>query len=96
MRPPIFAEAAYFTARHRQDAKAARLSLKQAQGGLTEKHTRLRAEAAVLLAEGKFVESAEKARAGQAQAGKSWDKGGAAAEKDWLREPLQHTNAPDA
>lgn len=89
VRPMLYAEAAYFTAHHRQDAVAARHLLQSASGGMTEAHTRLRAEAAVLLAEGRFVESAEKARAGLAQAEKSWDKGGAAAEKEWLAELLQ-------
>lgn len=95
-RPMIFAEAAYFTARYRQDAAAARALLEQAQGSVIEKHSRLRAEAAVLLAEGKPVESAEKARAALLEVNKSWDKGGAAAEKDWLMELLQHAKAPDA
>ncbi|MDW8328200.1 MAG: hypothetical protein RMK99_16685 [Anaerolineales bacterium] len=95
-RPMIFAEAAYFAARYRQDTHAARMLLEQAQGGFIEKHSRLRAEAAVLLAEGKPVESAEKARAALVEAGKSWDKGGAAAEKDWLMELLKRTDAPDS
>jgi hypothetical protein len=95
-RPMIFAEAAYFTARHQQDAAAARLLLEQAQGDHIEPHSRLRAEAAVLLAEGKLVESAEKARLGLLEADKSWDKGGSAAEKDWLMDLLQRTNTPDA
>lgn len=95
-RPMIFAEAAYFTARYRQDAAAARALLEQAQGNIIEKHSRLRAEAAVLLAEGKPVESAEKARAALLEVNKSWDKGGAAAEKDWLMELLQDAKAPGA
>lgn len=93
VRPMIFAEAAYFTARHRQNASTARQLLPSASGGMLEAQTRLRAEAAVLLAEGRFVESAEKARAGLAHVHKSWDKGGALAEQDWLAEILHRAEA---
>jgi len=87
-RPMIFAEAAYFTAHHRQEATAARQFLASAFGGLVESYTRLRAEAAVLLAEGRFAEAADRARAGLAQVSKSWDKGGAASETEWLTDIL--------
>lgn len=86
VRPMLFAEAAYFMAFHRQDAATARRFLQSASGGLMEPHTRLRAEAAVLLAEDQPVQSIERARAGLAQADRGWDRGGAMAEKDWLAE----------
>jgi hypothetical protein len=57
LRPSVLIEAAYFTARHRNDAAAARALLEQARGGLVEPYTRARAEAAVLLAEGRPAEA---------------------------------------
>jgi len=84
-RPAVLLEAAYFTARYRQEAAGARALLDQARGGTVEAHSRLRAEAAVLWAEGRRDEAADQARAGLAAASKSWDKGGTTAEQDWLR-----------
>jgi Zn-dependent protease len=91
-RPALLTEAAYFTAAHRRDAGAARKWLAQAQGGMVETHTRLRAEAAVLLAEGKSVEAAETARAGLETVSRSVDQGGAIAERDWLEALLNEAH----
>ncbi len=67
MRPAMLAEAAYFTARHRGDAVTARAYLEQTNGSaLVEAYTRHRAEAAVLLAEGRAQESRAAAEAGLA------------------------------
>lgn len=96
VRPMLFAEAAYFHAFHQHNASAARQFLPSATGGMLEAHTRLRAEAAVLLAEGRFVESVEKARAGLAGVEKSWDKGGALAEQEWLAEIVHRAEAQAA
>jgi Zn-dependent protease len=56
------AEAAYFAARHRGDAVSARHWLEGARGGLLEDHARLRAEAALLHAEGHHAAAATRAR----------------------------------
>lgn len=88
-RPALFAEAAYYAARHRADAVEARASLEKARGGMLDTHTRQRAEAAVLLVEGKTVEAAEKARAALAELSRSADKGGAVAEREWLQAIVQ-------
>jgi hypothetical protein len=62
------AEAAFFRARYRGDPAGGRRWLEGARGGLLEEHARLRAEAAVLLAEGRRAEAAERARAALAAA----------------------------
>lgn len=65
LRPAVLAEAAYFTARHRGEAVAARGYLDQlgAARGI-EAYTRRRAEAAVLHAEGQHAEARAAAEAG--------------------------------
>jgi len=77
-------ETAYFEARHRHNAVAARQWLDQAPKDGVEPQTYLRAEAAVLLAEGHYKEAAIIAKAGLVVLPKSTDRGGAIAEKDWL------------
>jgi len=62
----LFTEAAYFTARHRGDARAARSWLGFAHGGPVQGYTRARAEAAVLCAEGRGLEGRQRAVAGLA------------------------------
>jgi hypothetical protein len=81
-------EKAYFEARHRHEALEARRWLDQASQGTVEQQTRLRAEAAVLLAEGRHKEAAEKAIAGLDVLPQSADPGGAIAEKEWLESIL--------
>jgi Peptidase family M50 len=83
-RAVIFLESAYFLAFHRHDASAARSALDIATGGIAEKPTWLRAEAAVLLAEGQYEEAASKARAGLELLPQILDRGGAIAEEEWL------------
>ena len=83
-REGIFLESAYFEAFHRGDAEAARDDLDLAWGGLAERQTRLRAEAAVLLAEGREEEAAAKAQEGLELIPTSIDRGGAIAEEEWL------------
>jgi hypothetical protein len=66
-RPALYREAAYFFARHRGDAPAARAFLKESTGGLmVRRHNVLRAEAAVLLAEGNYEASLQRASEGLA------------------------------
>jgi hypothetical protein len=66
-RPGLYREAAYFIARHRGDAQAARAFLKESTGGLVvRRYNVLRAEAAVLLAEGNYKASLQRASEGLA------------------------------
>jgi hypothetical protein len=90
LHPAILLEAAYFEGRYRHNAAVAREWLQQAQGGQVEQQTRLRAEAAVLWAEGRFADAATKAKEGLAVLPQSADPGGAIAEGDWLRDILMN------
>lgn len=87
-RSSITLEAAYFEARHQGDAPAARAWLEESgnPGWPIEPQTRLRAEAAVLLAEGEPEEAKERAAEGLEKVGDSTVPGIARAEKDWLQE----------
>jgi hypothetical protein len=88
-RPALFLEAAYFTARHSGDAIAARAFLAQGKGGaIIEPCTRLRAEAAVLLAEGDRIAAQQRATEAFAAIDCRRDSLGASVEADWLREIL--------
>ena len=62
----LFTEAAYYAARHRADARAARALLGLADGGDVVDFLRARAEAAVLCAEGRGLEGRQRAVAGLA------------------------------
>ena len=62
----LFTEAAYYAARHRGDARAARALLGLADGGDVVDYLRARAEAAVLCAEGRALEGRQRAVAGLA------------------------------
>jgi acyl-CoA thioesterase FadM len=65
VRPALLIEAAYFTARHRGDAVAARAYLQESKSSsVVEAYTRRRAEAAVLHAEGRVEEARAAAEAG--------------------------------
>ena len=60
----LFNEAAYYAARHRGDARAARSWLGLAEAGTVLEYMRARAEAAVLCAEGRGLEGRQRAVAG--------------------------------
>jgi len=62
----LFTEAAYYAARHRGDARAARALLGLADGGDVVDYLCARAEAAVLCAEGRGLEGRQRAVAGLA------------------------------
>jgi hypothetical protein len=62
----LFSEAAYYAARHRGDARAARVWLGLAEGWTVVDYHRARAEAAVLCAEGRQLEGRQRAVAGLA------------------------------
>jgi hypothetical protein len=73
-RPVIYLEAAYYTARYRADAAAARAYLEQSKGGLLVKpHSEMLAEAAVLLAERNHVLALDRARGALASIQRSGD-----------------------
>jgi hypothetical protein len=87
-RPALLLEAAFFLARHRRDVVAARARLEQARGGHAERYTRLRAEAAILWAEGRYAEAAAKAEAGLAAIPRAAAHGNAVLESEWLNSIL--------
>jgi hypothetical protein len=87
----LLLEAAFFEARHRHNVAAARAWLEQAQGGHAERFTRLRAEAAILWAEGRYAEAAVKAEAGLEAIPRSAACGSAVLESEWLNSILAET-----
>jgi len=91
-REGIFVEAAYFEGRYRKNAVAARRWFDLLEAGKSEKHTLLRAEAAVLLTEGRIAEATSKAEDALKAVTLSKDPGGALAEADWLRGILAELN----
>src|SRR5262249_55294630 len=90
-RPALLLEAAFFDARYRHDVPAARAWLEQAQGGHAERPTRLRAEAAILWAEGRYAEAAVLAEAGLAAIPRSAPHGSAITESEWLNAILMES-----
>lgn len=90
VRPGLLLEAAWFEAAVRGDAGAARRWLDAAgEGALVQKHARLRAEAAVLAAEGKPAEAAERAAQARHLLRQDIDAGTVAAQIEWLEELLE-------
>lgn len=94
LKQAVYLEAAFYQAACRKQAQPARQFFQRGGGALTEKHTLLRSEAAVLFAEGNFSEA--RARIAQAQPlfEHAFDAGGARAEKDWLDRYIDW-NLPD-
>lgn len=84
LKQAIYLEAAFFQAACRKQPQPARQFFQRGGGALTEKHTLLRSEAAVLFAEGRFSEAREKFSKAQPLFESAFDVGGAQAEKDWL------------
>src|SRR5262245_8166473 len=80
-RPDLLLEGAYYEGYHRKDAAAARLWLGRVRPGQGEPSTRLRAEAAVLFAEGRYAEALRQAEAALIAALQSVSFAG---EADWL------------
>ncbi|MBI4926426.1 MAG: hypothetical protein HY835_01580 [Anaerolineae bacterium] len=81
----ISLENAFFLAAHRQDATSAQSYLSAAKGALVEKHSMLRAEVAVLWAQGKMDEAQDLARQFDQLASRSIDRGSAIAEREWVQ-----------
>jgi hypothetical protein len=84
IRDAILLEKAYFEAFHRQIA-AARTWLTQVKGNEVERHTRWRAEAAVLFVERNYSDAAAKTKDALAAVPQSRDRGGSLTETDWLQ-----------
>ena len=87
MRPVVFVELAFFEAYFRHDPVAARAYLDQGlvPGSLVERSHQLRAEAAVLLVEGRREEAHSRASVGLAALARSRDSGTARVEREWLQ-----------
>jgi hypothetical protein len=97
--PAVLVESAFFEARYRHNAVAARRRLEQVPRDSRELHTYLRAESALLLAEGRAAEAAAAAEAGLAALPQSKDPGGALAEGELLAGILRDSRsrvAPDS
>src|SRR5262245_22137768 len=86
--PALIIEGAYLAGFHQRDALMARQLLLRAGTMGFEMQTRLRAEAAVAMAEGNIAQAIALAEAGLAIAPFSTDPGGKMAEIDWLKELL--------
>lgn len=83
----LYWEAAYYTARYREQPQLARHWLQRAQPGfLDEDQSYARAKAAILLAEGNNIEAVYWIDKGLALVDQSLEPGTAKAEKDWLQE----------
>lgn len=93
LRPNIMLEAAYFVARYYRNATVASAWLKRARGGSVEEGARLRAEATVLLIQGKHDEARALAMEGLVALKLSSYAGIAHMEEDWLREVLRETES---
>lgn len=90
MRSQVLLEAAFFQAYFHHDAGEARTFFSEARPEkVLEKHLPLRAEAAILLAEGENEGAKEKARKSLEALGKSFDTGTAKLEKEWLEEIVE-------
>lgn len=85
----VHVEAAFFEGLHRRDAAEARRHFDLVPEGDQEEHTRKRGEAAVLLAEQRYVEAVAAAEAAIAAAARSRDPGGAIAETEWVEDVLR-------
>jgi hypothetical protein len=85
MRHGLALESAYYQARYCQDSILGRAWLERGGEDLFGPHTRLRAEAAVLLAEGERELAVRKAREGLGATAEFYDRGLAEAEVEWLQ-----------
>ena len=85
MRHGLALEAAYYYAFHCQNPIQGQAWLRRGRESLFGPHTRLRAEAAVLVAEGQPEFAAQKAREGLGAVVKCYDRGLAEAEAEWMR-----------
>jgi hypothetical protein len=89
--PGVYVEAAYFTARYRDDATTARSFLNQSQSKGIPRHDRLRAEAAVLLAEGQFEAAHARATEGLAALKTAKENYITEVDEEWLQDLILRT-----
>jgi hypothetical protein len=85
-----YVETAYYQGYHRGDAEEGRHWLQRVQREGVEEHTWLRAEAALLGAEGKVAEALALVERALEAVPRSKDPGGSIAEKDWLERMRSH------
>ncbi len=85
IRHDLALEAAYYQARVCQDPVRGQAWLKRGREGLFGPHTRLRAEAAIRMAERQAAPAAQKAREGLKAAAEFYDRGLAEAETEWMQ-----------
>ncbi len=88
IRPNFALEAAYFEARYHANPEAARRWLAQTKGGIVDRCTRARVEAAVLLAEGKRDEARACIQTGLSSVKDAMYMGTGRLEEAWLKELL--------
>jgi hypothetical protein len=86
----VYVETAYYEGYHRGDAQEARHWLWRVLREGVEEHTWLRAEAAVLGAEGRAAEALALVERALDAVSRSKDKGGSIAERDWLERMRGH------
>jgi hypothetical protein len=89
-RRSIYVETAYYESYHRGDAEQGRHWLQRASREGVEEHTWLRAEAALLGAEGKVGEALALIERALEAVPRSKDPGGSIAERDWLERMRNH------
>lgn len=85
LKQTAYLEQAFFLALYRGDASAAEHFWRESAGALVEKSTLLRAEAALLFAQGQHQKARQKAEQAIRHATQSFDRGTAVAEQEWLQ-----------
>ncbi|MCS6992693.1 MAG: hypothetical protein N2117_03925 [Anaerolineales bacterium] len=85
LKQAVYLEQAFFLALYREDTNAADTFFRKSAGALVEKSTLLRAEAALLFAQGQRDQARQKAEQAIRHASQSFDRGAAVAEREWLQ-----------
>lgn len=81
----VYLEQAFFLALYHGDAASAERFFHKSTGALVEQSTILRAEAALLFAQGQRGQARQKAKQAIRRANQSFDRGSAVAEQEWLQ-----------
>ncbi len=89
LKQSTYLEQAFFQALYRGDASSAEKFFCKSAGALVEKSTILRAEAALLFAQGQREQARQKAAEAIRQSNHSFDVGAAVAEREWLQPILE-------
>ncbi len=85
LKQAVYLEQAFFLALYRGDALSAERFFHKSTGALVEQSTILRAEAALLFAQGQHGQARQKAEQAIRRANQSFDRGAAIAEREWLQ-----------